>query len=188
MFCVAECCTDCNNIIPRLGMFILILFFRKSTLQNILQTIQFIRMPPKFLQDIKPQLVDGLGLCKDKIKSAQALQTESPEQLDIWANDRREHARDVIYLFSSGSNEVDRFDEVQNTFVPCPQLRIPRKERGQVRYAVRVDKYLFLVSSRSVLRWNQFTFDWEYFGEGETAEAIVDSLCICDITHSKSDF
>lgn len=124
-------------------------------------------MSPEFLNEIKPQLVDSLGLCKDQIKSARALQAESPNQLDIWASDRRDQIRNVIYLFSSGSNEVDRFDEVQNTFVPCPQLKIPHKEAGEARVAVRVEKHLFLVSSRSLLRWNQYTFEWEYIGEGK---------------------
>ena len=115
-------------------------------------------------------------MCKDKLTSAQNIHTVSPNHLDIWTSGRRSRVRDVIYLFSSNDIQVDRFDEVQNTCLPCPQMNIPSKEgsdNGDIRYALQVDKYLFLVSARKVWRLNWEHYRWDVVGEGKSYIAVT---------------
>jgi len=124
-------------------------------------------MSPTFLSQIYPELVDDLGLCKDKIKSAQTLQAVSPDHHTIWVNGRRDHVREVICLFSSSTYKVKRFDDVQSTCVSYPELTVPpSKENGEIRCAVKVDKDLYLVSAERVLRLNRENCQWDELGEG----------------------
>jgi hypothetical protein len=153
------------NLILTMGLRLLC---RKESLESIFEKVNFPRMSPKFLEErVIPDLVKDLGICEDKVTSAQLLQQTS--DMDVWSQGRYRNTNDVIYIFSSGDALVERFDKVRSTCVPCPEMNrgASVKGNGDLPYAVNVDGDLFLVSSRRVLRLNAEEMRWASFADGE---------------------
>ena len=111
------------------------------------------------------ELVEGEGKCRADVEEALASRRLSQENKD---HGTPRNAGKIVYLFSMKTNKIDRFDEVQRTCVPCPELMSADGiKNDNYRCAIVVQDELYVVSKMAVSRFNSVTKKWTWVGEGK---------------------
>ena len=87
---------------------------------SVLKMVRFRQISTKFLRTrVMPELVEGEGKFRADVEEALASRRLSQEN-KYYGTPR--NAGKIVYLVSMKASKIDRFDEVQNACLPCPEL------------------------------------------------------------------
>lgn len=138
--------------------------------------VRFEQIPSKYLvKEITPNLCDKYNICVERVKEALVQQAASGEIARASKSDFARKPQDVIYVISSRTNLVERFDTVKCACVRCHEMSPtgPVESLSVNRCAVVVGQDLYCVSNDKVDKFSVLELCWTEVGEGENNLYIV---------------